>query len=819
MKTKRLLLATIMLIAALTLYANPRSKQAIASAAAQVLNSTSTIGMKHAPRHDKLVELKANESVTVMGYQSGGYAIIGNDDRIPLVIGYSNSKFMDSCNNPSFNDYLLKISDNARRIVSDDNTSMANDTMLYKDKIEPFIKSKWGQYRPFNDMCPIMDNKGTHAATGCIATALAQILNYNQYPSSGKGIKTVSFNGEKGKDSITIDFTQSHYDYGNMLDSYKNGYSDIQSNAVAKLMLDCGVAVGMSYHIGESTSTLRGAQWALRSVFNLSENIERIYFTKMNKEEKEKWMNTIYKELNAHRPVMYNGAGFKYGKNHAYILDGYDENGNIHINWGWNGSNDGYYNINMAVAVNDEALIGIEGSKEKDYEVTVVIPGTLSELLPRKELKVISTLKVNGNINSSDLKALRYITGSDSVGNFTDGKVPLLDLRNANIISGGEPYFITANKEYSTTDNCMPDYAFYRCRSLRGIYLPLSLDSVGYKAFDGITSLDSISFSKAFPVVDGGVYNSDTTELLRVYTSKTGTFNVVPSTRIIREDAFHGCDSIEEIQLYKKLRVIGDRAFAGMKGIKTIWARSIEISVGCNVYDNINSECIFYIPPVDHEMYKYNRCSEWGICIYNLWYYERKYGEENPTIEAEYFINNVPDSIVDKVKVFFNATPKSPVGSYKLCANNNDSCFDLYPFVFYDAGGLYVSKNKALLKADTCYINGTNVGSQTLTYSIKGLQNDEKDIPDEDWIKKPVLQLGSRASDNCYKIIWKEQGESRNYEFEYAPGIAFVGTATNIKAIESNDNGKENIYNLNGQKVKDNFHGIAIVNGRKVVRK
>ena len=82
-----------MLIAALTLYANPRSKQAIASAAAQVLNSTSTIGMKHAPRHDKLVELKANESVTVMGYQSGGYAIIGNDDLLPLVIGYSDSKF------------------------------------------------------------------------------------------------------------------------------------------------------------------------------------------------------------------------------------------------------------------------------------------------------------------------------------------------------------------------------------------------------------------------------------------------------------------------------------------------------------------------------------------------------------------------------------------------------------------------------------------------------------------------------------------------------------------------------------------------------
>lgn len=85
MKTKRLLSVTILLLAALTIYANPRSKQAIAKAAAEVLNSsTNDNGIRRSPRKDKLVELQSNDVVTIMGYQSGGYAIIGNDDRMPL---------------------------------------------------------------------------------------------------------------------------------------------------------------------------------------------------------------------------------------------------------------------------------------------------------------------------------------------------------------------------------------------------------------------------------------------------------------------------------------------------------------------------------------------------------------------------------------------------------------------------------------------------------------------------------------------------------------------------------------------------------------
>lgn len=261
-----------MLIAALTLYANPRSKKTMERAAAEVLNSRiSNDGIKRSPRREKLVELQSNESITIMGYPSGGYAIMGNDDRLPLIIGYSDTKFVNASNNPSFQNYLLRVKDNSSKIIAQESYASATDTMLYEDKVNPLIKTKWNQNAPFNNLCPILDDKGNHAVTGCVATALAQILNFYQYPNSGNGKKSKIYTLANGKkDSLVIDFSKSNYDFGNMLNSYSNGYNQIQANAVAKLMLDCGVATGMTYSTTESGTTLHAAYWAMRAVFGFN---------------------------------------------------------------------------------------------------------------------------------------------------------------------------------------------------------------------------------------------------------------------------------------------------------------------------------------------------------------------------------------------------------------------------------------------------------------------------------------------------------------------------------------------------------------------
>lgn len=822
MKTKRLLSVTILLLAALTIYANPRSKQAIAKAAAEVLNSsTNDNGIRRSPRKDKLVELQSNDVVTIMGYQSGGYAIIGNDDRLPLIIGYSDTKFVNASNNPSFQNYLLRVKANSSKIIAQENYASTTDTMLYEDKVNPLIKTKWNQNAPFNNLCPILDDKSNHAVTGCVATALAQILNFYQYPNSGNGKKSNIYTLANGKkDSLVIDFSKSNYDFGNMLNSYSNGYNQIQANAVAKLMLDCGVATGMTYSTTESSTTLHAAYWAMRTVFGFNDSIKYLSLTSTDEKQKVGWMKTLYNELAKQRPIIYTGGGFKYGTAHAYILDGYDKNGLVHINWGWGGANDGYYNVNLSVVEDDYAIIGIDGCKDKNYTIVVNTPGSLKEQLPYGFIKRINCLKVKGNLNSTDLKTLRYITGCDSVGNYTDGSVPVLDLTEANFVTGGTPYFITSNNKYYTKQEELPYYAFYRCRNLRQIYLPENLKSVGNSAFDGTLSLDFVRFGHNFPIVNGGVYNSDTTELLRVYTGCTGTFSTAKETKVIRENAFHGCNSIETIQLYKKLKRIENRAFAGMKGINKIIARAKQVSVGTDVYDGINSKCILYVPAIDDSVYKYDKQYSWGIYIFNQWDYERKYGEKNPKISYDDYSVGVPDSILKHVNVSFNATPTSPVGIYDLCINEDDPSFELYPVVLESMGNLHIKKNTVTLRADTCFINGANASDYVFKYSFDGLQNNETTIPEKDWIKKPVLELGNLIGDGQYSIIWKSKGESRNYDFNYVPGIAFVKISSSIQNVSLQKKQTDNkIYNLNGQRVSDNYRGIVILNGRKVLRK
>ena len=276
----------------------------------------------------------------------------------------------------------------------------------------------------------------------------------------------------------------------------------------------------------------------------------------------------------------------------------------------------------------------------------------------------------------------------------------------------------------------------------------------------------------------------------------------------------------ETIQLYKKLKRIENRAFAGMKGINKIIARAKQVSVGTDVYDGINSKCILYVPAIDGSVYKYDKQYSWGIYIFNQWDYERKYGEKNPKISYDDYSVGVPDSILKHVNVSFNATPTSPVGIYDLCINEDDPSFELYPVVLESMGNLHIKKNTVTLRADTCFINGANASDYVFKYSFDGLQNNETTIPEKDWIKKPVLELGNLIGDGQYSIIWKSKGESRNYDFNYVPGIAFVKISSSIQNVSLQKKQTDNkIYNLNGQRVSDNYRGIVILNGRKVLRK
>jgi len=224
------------------------------------------------------------------------------------------------------------------------------------------VKTQWDQFMPFNLQCP-----GTNTATGCVATAMAQIMKYWNYPTTGFSSHSYTPTSHPEYGELTVNFGENTYDWDNMIDSYLGSYTEEQANAVAKLMYHCGVSVDMSY--GHSSSAITSdAIYALQTYFNYCPTAEYVkradYVDENGEEDLEQWKNLLIAELTATppRPIQYRGNNT--GRTgHSFICDGYDETtGKFHFNWGWSGDGDGWFDIPDIPSYPDNhgAIIGIQ---------------------------------------------------------------------------------------------------------------------------------------------------------------------------------------------------------------------------------------------------------------------------------------------------------------------------------------------------------------------------------------------------------------------------------------------------------------------------
>ena len=226
--------------------------------------------------------------------------------------------------------------------------SVAAQTADVKEQVLPLLTTKWGQDAPYNLQCPLKTNsKGQqqHCRVGCVACAMGQVMRYHQYPEVGIGTGTNMFNAE-----LTADFGNTHYDWLNMRDSYRGSYSDAEADAVATLLYHCGVAVNMIYGLQSSstfTAFANNMTTALVRYFGYDD--EGLRSVNRSSYTKEEWLQMIYENLSAGQPIIYSGNSATMG-GHTWVLDGYDKEGRIHMNWGWLGSSDDYYDIDLNVA-------------------------------------------------------------------------------------------------------------------------------------------------------------------------------------------------------------------------------------------------------------------------------------------------------------------------------------------------------------------------------------------------------------------------------------------------------------------------------------
>ena len=204
----------------------------------------------------------------------------------------------------------------------------------YPESVDELLTTRWDQSMPFNK--ELVRITGKSYPTGCMATAMAQIMKYHSYPSTGQGYKGYAIDGKNGN----YDFENTTYRYDRMLDVYSgNNYTEEQADAVAKLMLHCGVAVDMTYGLSGSGSYSNDATLALSEYFKYDSRLySRDIYTKAE------WMDIIFDEISNGRPILYGGVTAQ-NAGHAFVFDGYDAEGLVHVNWGWSGSGNGYFEV------------------------------------------------------------------------------------------------------------------------------------------------------------------------------------------------------------------------------------------------------------------------------------------------------------------------------------------------------------------------------------------------------------------------------------------------------------------------------------------
>jgi hypothetical protein len=246
---------------------------------------------------------------------------------------------------------------------------IAPDASKYKVSVAPMLTTRWSQSSPFNGMCPKgVDSKGdsVRCPVGCVALALAQIMKYYDYPLTGQGSKT--YKPLLSKTELSADFGATTYDWTHMKDSYLSfgsyrNYSADDSIAVATLCYQIGVSVGMMYSPSGSSAFAYG-NITHDLVDNFRYSSDSIRYLLRSDYTKAEWMDLIFNELSAGRPIFYAGNSPTQG-GHAWVLDGYDAEGKVHINWGWRGSGNDYYDIDLTDSSNDfynnqSMIIGIK---------------------------------------------------------------------------------------------------------------------------------------------------------------------------------------------------------------------------------------------------------------------------------------------------------------------------------------------------------------------------------------------------------------------------------------------------------------------------
>lgn len=264
-----------------------------------------------------------------------GFVIVSGDDEMGEVLAYSTERTLDTLNANPCVKLLLEGYRQTFEVLKEGKVIVQGNTRAgqYSQTVSPLLKSKWGQSHPFNA-------KTGYPYSGCVATAVAQMMYYYQWPAQGRGKNEYNVTYYNTKKSA--DFSQSYYDWANMLPDYRYPVhaTSAQEDAVALLMSDVGIASFMQYTPNASGTQGLFAYQALQKNFDYT----AAYITRAV-EGPSRFAEILRKELLNGCPVYLEGRPTGSASGHAWVADGFDKNGLFHMNFGWEGQSDAYYSL------------------------------------------------------------------------------------------------------------------------------------------------------------------------------------------------------------------------------------------------------------------------------------------------------------------------------------------------------------------------------------------------------------------------------------------------------------------------------------------
>jgi hypothetical protein len=595
MKTKFLLAAFCFFACALSLKAATVSEQQAQTVAIHYFMSQTQAKVVNA----SLVYTKTENSGAADFYvfnitTQTGFVIVAADDNIQPILAFSDESYFkeDVNNRTGLSDWVTNWSTNIAKAVStgvqaSDYTnalwaSYRNGTVaidLKSKSVAPMVKTTWDQEndvtgtRPpylYNALCPYNSTDGQQCLTGCVATAMAQLMSYWKFPTRGAGS-----NSYDAVASYACGTNTCTHDYGTLSENFANTtfqWSDMptvlngsttttQNNAVDVLMYACGIAVNMAY--GDDAEDGSGAymagsapsaQYAWGNYFGYNSSVMQSI---SQPSDSNTWITDLKNELNAGRPFLFSGFAKQGG--HCWVCDGYNTTNMFHMNWGWGGAGNGYYSVGSNINVPDEynftssfsVLIGIEpnvtSSCGEPSALKASFIGTTSAILSWTPASGTETVNLRWRVSGSSTWKTASTSAADyTISNLTAGTEYEWQIQTACATGyssfSASSYFTT----YCTAAGNNNTFDFIAKVQLGSIQNSSTGDNgVGYENFTDISTNLTAGSSHFITVTSGADYSGDVTTCYYTVYIDYNHDGIFESNELVAEVSTPGTAAVE----------------------------------------------------------------------------------------------------------------------------------------------------------------------------------------------------------------------------------------------------------------------------------